>query len=340
MKAVILCGGSGTRLWPISRKTTPKQFFRLFGNKSLFELTLERNKDLVDGFIIVVNEAQLDICKSQISPDLNATIIVETQARNTAPAIALACMAAAPNDELIILPSDHLIENTEKYRNTMREAQSFKEELVTFGITPLYPETGFGYIHADGNNVQAFKEKPDLKTAQEYISSGEYFWNSGMFYFKAGTFLDELKSHRNDIFEQTKKAFDHRKGEHNVSLIPSVLMQEIPKESIDYAVMEKSNKVKVVPTNFQWSDLGSFDAVYDNLEKDPLGNTVAENTIHHESQNNLIISGKRVVTTFDVEDLIIVDTEDALLIGKRGQSQKVKEIYQKIETTEHKKLLD
>ncbi|MAZ48331.1 MAG: mannose-1-phosphate guanylyltransferase/mannose-6-phosphate isomerase [Halobacteriovoraceae bacterium] len=339
MKAVILCGGSGTRLWPISRKKTPKQFFRLFGNKSLFELTIERNQDLVDGFIIVVNEAQLEICKSQIPSNLNFKIVVETEARNTAPAIALAAMASEPEDELIVLPSDHLIENSEKYRTNMKLAQKFSESLVTFGITPLYPETGFGYIHANGNDVQAFKEKPDLKTAQEYLKSGEYFWNSGMFYFKASCFLAELKNYRPDIFEKTQKAYQARQTDNNTSLIPSSLMKEIPKESIDYAVMENSQKVKVVSTQFQWSDLGSFDAVYDNLEKDSQGNTQAEGTIHQDSKNNLVISNKRLITTFNVEDLIIVDTDDALLIGKRGSSQKVKDIYHQVESLDPK-LLD
>lgn len=339
MKAVILCGGSGTRLWPISRKKTPKQFFKLFGDKSLFELTIERNRNLVDGFVIVVNEAQLEICQSQIPTDVSSEIIVETAARNTAPAIALAAMSVDSEEELIILPSDHLIENSERYIQTMKQAQEFNNHLVTFGITPLYPETGFGYIQANGNSVEAFKEKPDLETAKNYVSSGNYYWNSGMFYFKADVFLKELSQHRADIFENTKNAFDKSKMNENVRVIAEQDMLEIPKDSIDYAVMEKSKEVKVVPVDFQWSDLGSFDAVYDNLEKDESGNTQAPQTVHIESKNNLIISQKKLVTTFDVEDLIIVETDDALLVGKRGSSQKVKSIYQELEKT-HSKLLE
>ena len=160
-----------------------------------------------------------------------------------------------------------------------------------------------------------------------------------MFYFKASCFLDELKNYRPDIYEKTKEAYQARKTDNNTSFILSSFMQEIPKESIDYAVMENSQKVKVVSTQFQWSDLGSFDAVYDNLEKDSQGNTQAEGTIHQDSKNNLVISNKRLITTFNVEDLIIVDTDDALLIGKRGSSQKVKDIYHQVESLDPK-LLD
>lgn len=331
MKAVILCGGSGTRLWPISRKKSPKQFFKFFGEQSLFQLTIERNKELVDEFIIVVNKDQVDICQSQIPSDIKARIIVESAARNTAPAIALAAFCAGDNKDLIVLPSDHLIQPKGDYHQTIKQAQGFKENLVTFGIQPQYPETGYGYIQAAGFNVESFKEKPDLETAKSYLAAGNYYWNSGMFFFNSDIFLKELENSSPEIFQKTKQAFDAAELQSEVYMIPEELMLAIPKDSIDYAVMEKSQSVMVVPVNYRWNDLGSFDAVFDSSEKNSNNTVCNTELIEVSSSHNLIISEKKVVTTFSVNDLIVVETKDALLIGKRGESQEVKTIFTEVE---------
>ncbi len=341
MKAVILCGGSGTRLWPISRTSHPKQFVPLFGNKSLFQLTVERNKNLVDGFVIVVNEKQLSLCQEQIPKDLisKTQFIIEPCGRNTAPAIALAAHLN-PDDDLFVLPSDHLIKDQTAYNNTTGTALGFSNSgnLVTFGITPQYPEVGYGYIEADKNTVLSFKEKPNLETAKEYLKSGNYYWNSGMFLFKAKTYLAELESHHPDISEKSKKALTNANVENNIFRINLDDMQSIPADSIDYAVMEKSSRVKTVPSDFGWSDLGSFDSLFGEFTKDKNENASQSEAIQVNSHRNLIISDK-LVTTFDVDDLIIVDTKDALLVGRRGESQNVKKVFEEVKKLK-KELLD
>jgi len=333
MKAVIMCGGSGTRLWPVSRKSAPKQFVPLFGEKSLFELTIERNLKLVDEFIIVVNEAQLPLCKKQIPPIIKDKVkyIIEPIGRNTAPAITLAALIAE-DDDLLVLASDHLIKDEDIYTKCIKDAQKLSqgENLVTFGITAKYPETGFGYIEADGNDVTSFKEKPDLKTAEGYVSTGNYFWNSGMFFFNAKTYLNELKQFRPEIYEASRKAIYNTPAQDQNYFIGMDDMNSIPEDSIDYAVMEKSSNVKVVPSPFYWSDLGSFDALDGELEKDENGNTKNENYIGLNSHNNLIIGNQRLITTFDINDFIIIDTDTALLIGQKGDSQKVKELLKQV----------
>lgn len=341
MKAVILCGGSGTRLWPISRQSTPKQFVKIIENKSLFELTLLRNQDIVEEFIIVVNENQLDLCKSQVPKKLidNCKFIIEPCARNTAPAIALAALLAG-EDSILVLPSDHLIKDETAYKESVSRALDFSKEgnLVTFGIKPSYPETGFGYIEANDNDVISFKEKPILEKAKEYFSSGTFLWNSGMFCFQANNFLNELRKFRSDIFDNAEFAFKDAKLENKVLKVNLKMMKKIPAESIDYAVMEHSKLVKVVPASIQWSDLGSYDSLYEELKKDSDGNTINDNSILVNSKNNLIMSNNRLITTFDVDDLIIVDQDDSILVGKRGSSQSVKKIVE-ILSKENSKLL-
>lgn len=334
MQVVILCGGSGTRLWPISRSLYPKQFVRLFENESLFQKTIKRNTNSADTFSVVINQEQYFMGLDQFEElkiSNQKTFILEPVGRNTAPAIAMAALAADPDEILLIVPSDHLIEKTTEYEKAVLQAKTLAEEgyLVTFGIKPHYAETGYGYIEAQGFDVKAFKEKPSAETAQQYVRAGNYFWNSGMFCFKAKTYLNELKKHAPDIYDQSYKTFSHSKNEQLLRLNAEE-MKAIRSESIDYAVMEKSQLVKVIPADIGWSDLGSFDSLYDALPKDEAGNTKSENVIHLGSKNNLIIGQKRLISTIDVEDLMIVDTTDALVIAKKGSTQKVKDLVTEV----------
>ncbi len=330
MKTVILCGGAGTRLWPISRQKSPKQFAQIFNGESLFENTILRNKEISNSYSVVVNQTQLPLCKKQIPHDLKdkTQFLIESAARNTAPAIALAALASDPDEILLILPSDHLIKDMDIYNECITAACKLaeKDKLVTFGIKAKYPETGYGYIEADGVNVKSFKEKPDLQTAISYLESGNFFWNSGMFCFKASAFLNELKEHSPEIYNQCQNTYKGLEANQDEKHFQLDDMLKIPSDSIDYAVMEKSKNVCVIPSNFYWSDLGSFDSLYEELQKTHTGNTSDENHISLESSNNLIVSDKKVIATFNVEDLLIVDTKDALLVGKRGESQKVKNL--------------
>jgi len=336
MTNIILCGGSGTRLWPISRTLMPKQFVKLFDNKSLFQLTVERNNTLCDSQFIISNAEQYFLALDQLeemNEDSNKYLL-EPIGRNTAPAIALACLSLDYDEIVLVSPSDHLIKDEGEYKKVLVKAKqlALENNLVTFGITPSFAETGFGYIEADGLDAKAFHEKPDKETAQKYVDAGNYYWNSGMFCFKAGVFLDELLKYSPDILETSKKALENiKKAE--IIRIHHEDMVNIPEESIDYAVMEKSNIVKVVPSDIQWSDVGSFDALYEELPKDNNGNTKNEKYIGINSSNNLIYGEERVITTVDIEDLVIVDTTDALLISKKGSSQKVKQIVNEVKKT-------
>ncbi len=338
MTNIILCGGSGTRLWPISRTLMPKQFVKLFDDKSLFQLTVERNVKVCDSQLIVSNTEQFFLAQDQLEENSTFNIqrtkfLLEPVGRNTAPAIALACMQLPADEVVLVTPSDHLVKKENEYVNVVAEAKKLAEDgsLVTFGITPSFAETGFGYIEADGNDVKAFYEKPDAKTAQKYVDAGSFYWNSGMFCFKAEVFLEELQKHSPEIYEACKDAISNAKQiAKNQLRITHEDMMEIPEDSIDYAVMEKSNKVKVVPSDIGWSDVGSFDALYEEMPKDENGNTLNDKYISIDSKNNLIYGKDRHIATVDIEDTIIVDTGDALLISKKGSSQKVKKAVEEI----------
>ncbi len=324
---VVLSGGSGTRLWPLSRESKPKQFLQIFENKSLFQETLKRNLPFVDGFSIVTNENQIHIAKTQCS-ELDIELdqqIIESVGRNTAPAIALACMSVDVDDILFVTPSDQMIGDLNMYSSKLNRAIELAKEghLVTFGLKPTSYHTGFGYIENDKESVLSFREKPSLSLAQEFVDSGNFLWNSGMFCFKAGVFLEELKRYREDIYHKCKKAY----AQNIDGLIPLEFMSEIPSESVDYAVFENSSKVKVVPSDFFWTDLGSFDALMDyaSINKiDKLAN------IEGVSVSNSSALSAKTVVGIDVEDLLLVETDDTIFVMKKGSSDKVKTLYNNI----------
>jgi mannose-1-phosphate guanylyltransferase len=338
---LILCGGSGTRLWPLSRTLLPKQFVRLFDGQSLFQQTVRRNEAVSSRFLMVSNAEQFFLAVDQFSEVATAppSFLLEPVGRNTAPAIALACLMLDAEDLVLVTPSDHLIKDEAAYVQAVAHAKTLAQKgaLVTFGIAPTYAETGFGYLEAQGNDVLSFREKPDLGTAESYLAQGNYYWNSGMFCFKAGVLLAELEAHAPEIHAACLAAHqavaDAGAGACKIS-IPREAMLAIPSESIDYAVMEKSTRVKVVPCAMGWSDMGSFDALY-NEGRDP---AQANTVVHHgesgqtqaplclDAHDNLIVTGKRRIALVDVADLLVVDTADALLISRKGSSQKIKEV--------------
>jgi len=343
MTNIILCGGNGTRLWPISRTLMPKQFVKLFDKKSLFQLTVQRNRKVCKQQFIVSNAEQYFLAVDQLE-ELNHSqnkFLLEPVGRNTAPAIALACLALNPEEIVLVSPSDHLIKDEESYEKVLKKATALaqKDKLVTFGITPKFAEVGFGYIETDGENVKAFHEKPDLQTAQNYVDAGNYYWNSGIFCFKAGVFIEELQKYSPEIYEKSKLAYTNSikqevKSTSNMTRISHDDMEAIPEDSIDYAVMEKSTKIKVVSADIGWSDLGSFDALAEEFDKDENGNNINENLIAINSKNNFVYSADRLIALADIDELIVVDTPDALLITKKGNSQKIKAIVKELKGRE------
>jgi len=333
MTNMILCGGSGTRLWPISRTLMPKQFVKLFNEESLFQLTVKRNQEVCDQQFIVSNAEQYFLAYDQLEELSMAEnrFLLEPVGRNTAPAIALACLALDKAEIVLVSPSDHLIKDEKAYADVLQKAKILaqKDNLVTFGITPEYAETGFGYIESNGEDVKAFHEKPDAVTAQKYVGAGNFYWNSGMFCFKAGVFLDELKKYSPEIYKFSKVAYENAKNSEMIRISHEDMLA-IPEDSIDYAVMEKSSKVKVVASDIDWSDLGSFDALDEELPKDENGNTKCKHLYTVDAKNNFVYSKERAIALTGVDNLIVVDTGDALLIGKKGESQKVKEVVKQL----------
>ena len=328
MTNIILCGGNGTRLWPISRTLMPKQFVKLFSNKSLFQLTVNRNEKSCNTQYIVSNAEQYFLALDQLEEldKSNNKYLLEPIGRNTAPAIALACMSLPKDEIVLVTPSDHLIKDENEYALVLEKAKKLAKEnnLVTFGITPTFAETGFGYIESENTyDVKAFHEKPDFDTATKYLKEGNYYWNSGMFCFKAGVFLEELKKYSPEIYKTSQKALENSTNDDMIRIKHDDMIN-IPEDSIDYAVMEKSSKVKVIPSNINWSDVGSFDALFEELPKDENNNTINKNHVSIDSKNNLIYGSSRKIATVDIQDTIIVDTGDALLISKKGSSQRLK----------------
>ena len=342
MKIIILAGGGGTRLFPLSRDCYPKQFLHVIDNKSLLAQTIERFLGLVEAkdIIIVTNERYIFHVQAELKT-INAQeahIITEPMGKNTAPAIALAqsyCQDVLQCDDdeiLFVSPSDHLIKPIDVFQDLIRNAQDVaKNNIVTLGIKPTKPEIGYGYIEAEKNNnvakkVISFKEKPDLATAKEYIASGNYYWNGGMFMFSIVTMQAELTKYMPAIIDITQSGYQYAVD--NFINMPDI--------SIDYAVAEKSQKMMMIPMeNIYWNDIGSFDAIAEVLsdkDKNVLkGDILAENCI-----DTMIIGDNRLIAGIDLENLMIIDTPDALLVAKKGESQKVKNIVNKLKQSKRK----
>ncbi|MFD1771506.1 mannose-1-phosphate guanylyltransferase [Sphingobacterium suaedae] len=316
---VILSGGVGSRLWPLSRKSKPKQYLPIFNNKSLFALTIERNQKVCQHVMLVGSVQNIDLAKEDLQK-VSHEIIVEAVPRNTAAAIAFAAFAAGPDDILIVTPSDHLIEGEEQYLQAIKRGIEFAREgfLVTFGINPTRPETGYGYIESEGNDVLSFREKPNFETAKDFLKSGNFLWNSGIFCFKASTFLHELERFDPKVFSASKTAFEAAKD----GVLDWDLSKKIPSKSVDYAIMERSDTIKVVPSFFQWSDMGSFDSLYDYL--------IAKGHPKDE-QGNIVIGETKHTVFLGVQNCVVVNTDDALLIMDKAYAQDVKHIYEQLE---------
>ena len=344
MKIVILAGGGGTRLFPLSRECYPKQFLHVIGDKSLLAQTAERFLGLVNAedIIVVTNEKYIFHVKAELK-SINAEkahIIMEPTGRNTAPAIALAqiyCkdkLKCTENEVLFISPSDHLIKPINKFQDLIKKVEETAKQgnIVTLGIKPTKPETGYGYIEAakDKENtavkVISFKEKPDFKTAEQYVKAGNYFWNSGMFMFSIKTMQDEFTKFTSEIMEIINHGYEYTKN--NFSQMPNI--------SIDYAVAEKSQKMMMMSMrDIYWNDIGSFDAIAEVLS-DENNNAFIGDTLTENCKDTMIIGEERLVAGIDLDNLVIVDTPDVLLVTKKGQSQKVKDVVTKLKKENRK----
>jgi len=357
MTNVILCGGSGTRLWPISRTLMPKQFVKLLNDKSLFQQTVERNSKVCEAQFIVSNQEHYFLALDQMEElgKMSSKYLLEPVGKNTAPAIALACMALDKEEIVLVTPSDHLIKDEKAYKKVVEKAKelALQGSLVTFGIEPTFAETGYGYIEcvvrseqlivSDKDiieyDVKIFHEKPSIEIAKKYIEQNNtthyqlptthYLWNSGMFMFKAGVFLDELQKYSPKIYKTCKIAYENKKIQNSTLRIQHSDMEAIPSDSIDYAVMERSKKVKVVPSNIGWSDVGSFDSLIEEVQSLESIEVDSKNSFYYSDDKN------KVIATIGLEDCIVIDTKDALLISKKGETQKVKQIVQKLKTFRH-----
>ena len=337
--SVIMAGGSGTRLWPLSRAAHPKQFLRLHGEETMLQATVKRLSGLdIQASITICNEEHRFFVAEQLREiDKLGPIILEPVGRNTAPAIALAALTAKDDPLLLVLAADHVIQDESAFRASVMRAIPLAEagKLVTFGIVPSAPHTGYGYIKrgkdiGEGFEVDAFVEKPSSDVAQDYLSSGDFYWNSGMFLFRASRYLEELKKFRSDILEQCKLSVMEVKADLDFLRINKETFESCPAESVDYAVMEKTSHAVVVPMDAGWSDIGSWSSLWDISRKDTEGNATHGDVILHNSHNSYIRTDGKLVAAVGVKDLVIVATKDVIMVATKNSAQDVKLVVEKL----------
>ena len=342
---VIMAGGTGSRLWPMSRELYPKQFLRLYGQRSMLQETVLRLDD-VDARepVVICNQEHRFLVAEQLRQinKLSHNIILEPVGRNTAPAIALAALSAIENGDdpiLLVLAADHIINNKLAFHQAIKSAFKFalQGRLVTFGIVPTGPETGYGYIHRGQEEtldeqiayqVSRFVEKPNKETAESYIASGEYYWNSGMFMFRAKKYLEELEKFRPDILDACKAAIQGCKESDEFIKVDRDLFIACPDESVDYAVLEKTTDAVVVGLDADWSDVGSWSALWEVSPKDDKGNVLTGDTFLHNANNYYINTDEKLIAAIGVDDLVIINTKDAVLVVNKDQVQDVKKVVE------------
>lgn len=331
MFAIILAGGSGSRLWPLSRELYPKQLLNLYTDKSLLQKTYEGLGKFLpaQNIINITNTKHLSNVKMQLSElSSNPVILSEPVSKNTAPAIALGVKYITENfsedETVIVMPSDLMISYDDDFVNSVNEAQKLSDEgkIVTFGVKPEYPETGFGYINTENGTVKSFTEKPDVKTAEEYLKNPHYYWNSGIFIFKAGTIMKEFDRYCPEISKIAKGL------KVNDCTVPFTEFDKMPNISIDYAVMEKCSNLAMVELRSKWKDLGSWKSIYEVNPKDENNNVFVGHVLDKGSKNSFVYSSSKLVATIGLEDTVVIETEDAVLACKKDRTQEVKQIYE------------
>jgi len=341
---IIMSGGSGSRLWPLSRQLNPKQFLPLVGDHSLLQVTIQRLQGLDIAIPrLICNEEHRFLAAEQLRllGIEDAGILLEPVGRNTAPAIALAALQTCSEAEdpiLLVLAADHLIRDVQAFQTSVRVALPLAEagKLVTFGVVPTHPETGYGYIEkgssigTGGFAVTRFVEKPDLVTANEYLTNGDFLWNSGMFMFRARRYLEELQLHRPDIMAACRNALAGGSQDMHFTRVDQAAFAACPEESIDYAVMEKTADAVMVPLEAGWSDIGSWSALWEISKKDEQGNVFIGDVIDQHSSNTYVHADSRLVATLGVEDLVIIETKDAVLVSHKNHVQDVKKIVEQL----------
>lgn len=343
IQPVILSGGSGTRLWPLSRESYPKQFLPLAGEQTMLQATWQRVAPIASrGPLVIANEEHRFVAAEQLHQvgAEPAAIILEPMGRNTAPAIAVAALEATRDGAdalLLVLPSDHVISDEATFRSVVQAATSAAEagKLVTFGIVPTGPETGYGYIKAaDGQGLRAverFVEKPDLDTATGYVASGQYYWNSGMFLFKASRYLQELERFQPEMLAGSRSAWQQARRDTDFTRLDKAAFAAVASDSIDYAVMEKTADAVVIPLDAGWNDVGSWTALRDVSQQDGDGNAHQGDVIAIDCRNTYAY-GQRLVAMVGLDDVIVVETDDAVLVGKADRMQEVKTVVSQLKT--------